>query len=154
MGCDRYPDCDYTRDLSPELSDGRRKSRRAVPGMRQGNGDQARKVRNFPGVQRLPECKTTLKLVQGTRKARQPDEILEEKCPDCGEPLVKRFGDTENSSAHNLPQVQIHSRQDSGYCLAAFRHALQQVHRRPFRAGNTQSLGANVFALGGKLCSR
>ena len=38
-----------------------------------------------------PDCKTTRRLVQGTRKARQPDEMLDEKCPDCGAPLVKRW---------------------------------------------------------------
>ena len=39
-----------------------------------------------------PECKTTRRLVQGTRKARQPDELLDEKCPECGSQLVKKHG--------------------------------------------------------------
>ena len=39
-----------------------------------------------------PECKTTRRLVHGTRKARQPDELLDEKCPECGSQLVKKHG--------------------------------------------------------------
>jgi len=67
MGCDRYPDCDYTRDLSPELpTDGENPV--GVPGMRQGNGDQARKVRNFPGVQRLPGMQNDSETCARTRK--------------------------------------------------------------------------------------
>jgi DNA topoisomerase-1 len=30
--------------------------------------------------------------VHGTRKARQPDEPLDENCPDCGKQLVKKHG--------------------------------------------------------------
>src|SRR5437879_8237690 len=39
-----------------------------------------------------PECKTTRRLVHGTRKARQPDQPLDEKCPECGSQLVRRQG--------------------------------------------------------------
>jgi DNA topoisomerase-1 len=39
-----------------------------------------------------PDCKTTRRLVEGTRIARQPDEPLDEKCPTCGEGLVKKHG--------------------------------------------------------------
>jgi DNA topoisomerase-1 len=39
-----------------------------------------------------PECKTTRRLAHGTRRARQPDEPLDEKCPDCGSQLVRRHG--------------------------------------------------------------
>jgi DNA topoisomerase-1 len=92
MGCDRYPDCDYTRDLSPELPmDG---DNPVVPCPECGKEMVIKRGRfgTFLACSAYPDCKTTLKLVQGTRKARQPDEILDEKCPDCGEPLVKRFG--------------------------------------------------------------
>jgi DNA topoisomerase-1 len=46
----------------------------------------------FMACKGYPECKTTRRLVQGTRIARQPDELLDEKCPDCGAQLVKRQG--------------------------------------------------------------
>ena len=39
-----------------------------------------------------PDCKQTKRLVQGTRTARQPDVVLEEKCPLDGEPLLRRAG--------------------------------------------------------------
>jgi DNA topoisomerase I len=39
-----------------------------------------------------PDCKTTRRLKAGTRKALQPDELLDEKCPECGSQLVKKHG--------------------------------------------------------------
>jgi DNA topoisomerase-1 len=92
MGCDRYPDCDYTRDLSHELpSDGEHPTE-ACPECGKEMVIKRGRFGTFLACSAYPECKTTRRLVQGTRKARQPDEMLEEKCPDCGEPLVKRFG--------------------------------------------------------------
>ncbi len=46
----------------------------------------------FMACKGYPECKTTRRLVEGTRVARQPDEPLDEKCPNCGEQLVRRHG--------------------------------------------------------------
>jgi DNA topoisomerase-1 len=93
MGCDRYPDCDYTRDLSPELpaADGEAHVE-ACPECGKEMVIKRGRFGTFLACSDYPQCKTTRRLVQGTRKARQPDEILEEKCPDCGEALVKRFG--------------------------------------------------------------
>jgi len=39
-----------------------------------------------------PDCKTTRRLKAGTRKALQPDELLDEKCPECDSQLVKKHG--------------------------------------------------------------
>ena len=39
-----------------------------------------------------PDCKTTRRLKAGTRKALQPDELLDEKCPECESQLVKKHG--------------------------------------------------------------
>jgi len=39
-----------------------------------------------------PDCKTTRRLVAGTRIAHQPDEPLDEKCPLDGNGLVKKHG--------------------------------------------------------------
>src|SRR5437879_11294668 len=39
-----------------------------------------------------PDGKTTRRLVEGTRTARQPDEPLDEKCATCGEGLIKKHG--------------------------------------------------------------
>jgi DNA topoisomerase-1 len=92
MGCDRYPDCDYTRDLSHELPTDGEHPTEACPECGKEMVIKRGRFGTFLACSAYPECKTTRKLVQGTRQARQPDEVLEEKCPDCGEPLVKRFG--------------------------------------------------------------
>jgi DNA topoisomerase-1 len=39
-----------------------------------------------------PNCKTTRRIVQGTRRARQPDQPIGENCPDCGQPLLLKHG--------------------------------------------------------------
>jgi DNA topoisomerase-1 len=46
----------------------------------------------FLACSAYPECKTTRRLIQGTRKAHAPDELLEENCPDCGKQLVRKHG--------------------------------------------------------------
>jgi DNA topoisomerase-1 len=94
LGCSRYPECDFIRDL-------------AEP----GHADQEGEVKTeycdncgkemaikrgrfgtFLACTGYPDCKTTRRLASGTRKAMQPDVLLEEKCPTCGEQLVRRHG--------------------------------------------------------------
>jgi DNA topoisomerase-1 len=95
LGCSRYPDCDFIRDLSPEL-----------PGEDTDGESQTQYCENcgremaikrgrwgpFLACTGYPDCKTTRRLVAGTRRARQPDELLDEKCPECGLQLVKKHG--------------------------------------------------------------
>jgi len=92
MGCDRYPDCDYTRDLSHEHPTDGEHPTEACPECGKEMVIKRGRFGTFLACSAYPECKTTRRLVQGTRKAHQPDEVLEEKCPDCGEALVKRHG--------------------------------------------------------------
>ena len=47
---------------------------------------------SFLACSGYPDCKTTRRLVEGTRKARQPDVPLGEKCPEDGGELLKRAG--------------------------------------------------------------
>ncbi|HXC33999.1 MAG TPA: type I DNA topoisomerase [Verrucomicrobiae bacterium] len=95
LGCSRYPDCDFIRDLSPELppesEDGAAKvemcdncGREMV--IKRGRWGM------FLACTGYPDCKTTRRLKAGTRKALQPDELLDEKCPECGSQLVKKHG--------------------------------------------------------------
>jgi len=92
MGCDRYPDCDYTRDLSPELpTDGDHPSV-ACPECGKEMVIKRGRFGTFLACSAYPECKTTRRLIQGTRKAHAPDELLEENCPDCGKQLVRKHG--------------------------------------------------------------
>jgi DNA topoisomerase-1 len=95
LGCSRYPDCDFIRDLAPEL-----------PGEDESGEPKTQYCDNcgremvikrgrwgaFLACTGYPDCKTTRRLVAGTRRARQPDELLDEKCPDCGSQLVKKHG--------------------------------------------------------------
>ena len=95
LGCDRYPDCDFTRDLSPELAGDGTESE-AGPEYCENCGKEMTIKRGrfgtFLACTGYPECKTTRRMVQGTRIARQPDELLDEKCPLCSEQLVKKHG--------------------------------------------------------------
>src|SRR5579863_5377052 len=97
LGCSRYPDCDFIRDLSPELpaEDGEVKIEYC-----DNCGKEMAIKRGRFGVflacTGYPDCKTTRRLVSGTRTARQPDVRLDEKCPlDEGQLLQRqgRFGD-------------------------------------------------------------
>ncbi len=56
LGCSRYPDCDFIRDLSPELprrGRRRRSESRNVRQLRARNGDQTRPVGNVSGLHGL-----------------------------------------------------------------------------------------------------
>jgi DNA topoisomerase-1 len=94
LGCSRYPDCDFIQDLSPAVPD-------AVPGETKVEychncGKEmvikAGRFGPFLACSAYPDCQTTRRLVEGTRKAMQPDEPLEEKCTLCGEHLIKKHG--------------------------------------------------------------
>jgi DNA topoisomerase-1 len=97
LGCNRYPDCDYTKDLSPEVADDDGENK--IEYCDNCGKEMAIKRGRF-GVflacTGYPDCKTTRRLVSGTKKARQPDVRLDEKCPlDEGQLLRRqgRFGD-------------------------------------------------------------
>src|ERR1700678_1478888 len=98
LGCNRYPDCDFIKDLSPELPE--ETSGEVKIEYCDNCGKEMAIKRGRFGVflacTGYPDCKTTLRLVSGTRAARQPDVRLDEKCPlDEGQLLRRqgRFGD-------------------------------------------------------------
>jgi DNA topoisomerase-1 len=94
LGCSRYPDCDFIQDMAPELP--------VEPGDEnkveycENCGKEMAIKRGRFGVflacTGYPDCQTTRRLVEGTRIARQPDELLEEKCTLCEKQLVKKHG--------------------------------------------------------------
>ena len=94
-GCSRYPECDYIRDLSPEVR-GEELESEAGPEYCDNCGKEMTIKRGkwgtFLACTGYPECKTTRRLVQGTRKARQPDQPTGENCPECGQPLLLKHG--------------------------------------------------------------
>lgn len=98
LGCNRYPECDYTKDLSPEVA-GEGEGENKIEYCDNCGKEMAIKRGRF-GVflacTGYPDCKTTRRLVSGTKKARQPDVPIDEKCPlDEGQLLRRqgRFGD-------------------------------------------------------------
>ena len=95
LGCSRYPECDFTKDLSPEVGGEEVESESTVEYCENCGKEMAIKRGKwgpFLACTGYPECKTTRRLVTGTRKARKPDEPLDEKCPECGSGLVKKHG--------------------------------------------------------------
>src|SRR6202045_2055660 len=95
LGCSRYPDCDFIRDLSPELptegADGEVKPEYCDNCGREMVIKRGR-WGTFLACTGYPDCKTTRRLKAGTRRALQPDELLDEKCPECDSQLVKKHG--------------------------------------------------------------
>ena len=96
LGCNRYPECDFTQDLSPEVGGEEVESEAKTEYCDNCGKEMAIKRGRFGpflACTGYPDCKTTRRLVRGTRKARQPDVVLDEKCPTCGEgQLVRRHG--------------------------------------------------------------
>ena len=94
LGCSRYPDCDYTKDLSPVISDDAASENATQYCDNCGKEMIIKRGRfgTFLACTGYPDCKTTRRIVQGTRKALQPDELLDEKCPKCDSQLVKKHG--------------------------------------------------------------
>ena len=95
LGCDQYPECDFTRDLAPEAGGEEVESETATEYCENCGKEMTIKRGRFGpflACTGYPECKTTRRLVHGTRRARQPDEPLDEKCPECGNQLVRRRG--------------------------------------------------------------
>ena len=95
LGCDQYPECDFTRDLAPEAGGEEVESETGTEYCENCGKEMTIKRGRFGpflACTGYPECKTTRRLLHGTRRARQPDEPLDEKCPECGNQLVRRRG--------------------------------------------------------------
>jgi DNA topoisomerase I len=93
LGCSRYPECDYTRDLSDPGSETESDS---GPQYCDNCGREMTIKRGrfgaFLACTGYPDCKTTRRLAHGTRQALEPDVRLDEKCPTCGADLLRRHG--------------------------------------------------------------
>ena len=93
LACSRYPDCDNTKELEPaeaateDLDETCENCGRPMVAKRGRFG-------MFLACTGYPECKTTRKIIttrQGVAAAK-PDQILDEKCPNCGRNLVIKQG--------------------------------------------------------------
>jgi DNA topoisomerase-1 len=94
LGCSRYPDCDFTRDLSDTGSEEVESETTTQYCDNCGKEMIIKRGRfgAFLACSGYPDCKTTRRLVSGTRKARAPDVPIGEKCPTCGGELLRRAG--------------------------------------------------------------
>jgi DNA topoisomerase I len=92
LGCNRYPECDYIKDLSPELPAEGEEKVEICDTCGKEMVIKAGRFGAFLACSGYPDCKQTKRLVQGTRTARQPDVVLDEKCPLDEAPLLRRAG--------------------------------------------------------------
>jgi len=98
LGCSRYPECDFIQDLSEEIPEDSENKIEYCENCGKEMALKRGRFGAFLACTGYPDCKTTRRLVAGTRIAHQPDEPLNEKCPDCGNGLVKKHGRLESSS--------------------------------------------------------
>ncbi|MGH9744702.1 MAG: type I DNA topoisomerase [Candidatus Acidiferrales bacterium] len=94
LGCSRYPECDFIRDMADVASE---QNDPEVTTQYCDNCGKEMIIKRgrfgtFLACTGYPDCKTTRRLVQGTQKARQPDVPLDEKCPTCDSQLLRRHG--------------------------------------------------------------
>src|ERR1700691_3415023 len=94
LGCSRYPECDFIRDIAETGSSDSEGEGGVVYCDNCGKEMAIKRGRfgTFLACTGYPDCKTTRRLAAGTRKALQPDVPLDEKCPTCSEQLLKRHG--------------------------------------------------------------
>ena len=94
LSCSGYPECKTSRPLADEKPMEVPEEAKICP--KCGGPTMVRQGRfgSFIACARYPECKTTVKLHKakdGTVSVAK-DEILDEKCPECSSPLVKKVG--------------------------------------------------------------
>jgi DNA topoisomerase-1 len=95
LGCSRYPDCDFTRDLADTASDGSDEEATATQYCDNCGKEMIIKrgqFGTFLACTGYPDCKTTRRLVSGTKKPKAPDVPIGEKCPTCEGQLLRRAG--------------------------------------------------------------
>lgn len=123
LACTGYPDCDGTRDLTPELAR-QYGGGAAVPEVPEELCEKCGKpmaVKRgrfgyFLACTGYPECRNTKKIVMGDGKVTAvQDVLLEEKCPECGSQLVVKHGRYGQFTAcSNYPQCKFVKRQTLG----------------------------------------
>src|SRR5277367_3898128 len=93
-GCSRYPECDFIRDIA-EVGNSDSEGEGGVVYCDNCGKEMAIKrgrFGTFLACTGYPNCKTTRRLAAGTKKALQPDVVLDEKCPLDEGVLLRRAG--------------------------------------------------------------
>ncbi len=94
LACNRYPECDNTRELEPADAPGTEELEETCENCGRPMVLKRGRFGMFLACTGYPECKTTRKIIatkQGVSAAK-PDQVLEEKCPNCGKNLVIKQG--------------------------------------------------------------
>lgn len=122
LACTGYPECEGTRDLTPELA--AEYGSAAVPEVPEQACEKCGKTMvvkrgrfgYFLACSGYPECRNTKRLVMGDGKAAAvEDTVLDEKCPECGSQLVVKHGRYGPFTAcSNYPQCKFVKRQTLG----------------------------------------
>jgi DNA topoisomerase I len=92
LGCSRYPDCDFIRDLAEPGADSEELKTEYCENCGKVMAIKRGQFGTFLACTGYPNCRTTRKLAAGTLKALQLDVELDEKCPTCGNNLLRRQG--------------------------------------------------------------
>jgi DNA topoisomerase I len=123
LACTGYPECDGTRDLPPELASEHQTGPPApeVPEQTCEKCGKPMAVKRgrfgyFLACTGYPECRNTKKIIMKEGAAHAVgDEPLEEKCPECGNHLVKKHGRYgEFIACSNYPACKYVKRQTLG----------------------------------------
>ncbi|PYV18132.1 MAG: type I DNA topoisomerase [Acidobacteria bacterium] len=124
LACTAYPDCDGTRDLPPELAEKYSPAKPPAPEVPEQACEKCGKpmaVKRgrfgyFLACTGYPDCRNTKRIVmRGGAATTVQDVPLEEKCPECGNHLVKkhgRFG--EFTACSNYPTCKYIKRETLG----------------------------------------
>jgi DNA topoisomerase-1 len=94
LACSRYPDCDNTKELEQPDAPGTEDLDETCENCGRPMVLKRGRFGMFLACTGYPECKTTRKVIstkQGVAAAK-PDQILEERCPNCGKNLVIKQG--------------------------------------------------------------
>ena len=94
LACSRYPDCDNTKELEAPDAAGSEDLEETCENCGRPMVAKRGRFGMFLACTGYPECKTTRKIIatkQGVAAAK-PDQVLEERCPNCGKNLVVKQG--------------------------------------------------------------
>jgi DNA topoisomerase I len=94
LACSRYPDCDNTKEIETPGEQSTEELDESCENCGKPMVVKRGRFGMFLACTGYPECKTTRKIIstkQGVAAAK-PDQILEEKCPNCGKNLVIKHG--------------------------------------------------------------
>ena len=95
LGCNRYPECDFTKDLADTAGDAADEESTSTQYCDNCGKEMIIKrgrFGTFLACTGYPDCKTTRRLVTGTKKPKEPDVPIGEKCPTCEGELLRRAG--------------------------------------------------------------